>query len=292
MIAMANWTPSGFIGQMFKTIAKHIAPSGMPAPVLWGDEAIVRERLREGIADLKFAVRVYHFDYPFPPDAVVEFFRTNYGPMSRAFASLDEAGQEKLRNELVALWSAHNYSDGNGTKVDAEYLEVIAIRGGSARAASLADRIEEGADNLAAFVEGLSDAEWRGPMPGGTTDRRPIGVIVHHVASVYPIEVDLARAIAGGNAITDVTWGVVADLNANHAKENAGVTKDEALQLLRRNSRAAAEAVRSLTDEQLDRAAPFSLSFGAPVTAQFVIEDHALRHSWHHLARIRAALGR
>ena len=65
MIAMANWTPGGFIGQMFKAISRHIAPSGMPAPVLWGDEAAVRERLRDGIADLKFALRVYHFDYPF-----------------------------------------------------------------------------------------------------------------------------------------------------------------------------------------------------------------------------------
>ena len=54
----------------------------------------------------------------------------------------------------------------------------------------------------------------------------------------------------------------------------------------------AAAAVRAFTDDELDRAAPFSLSFGAPVTAQFVIEDHALRHSWHHLARIRTALGR
>jgi ubiquinone/menaquinone biosynthesis C-methylase UbiE len=77
LIAMANWTPEGFIGQMFKTISNHIAPSGMPAPVLWGDEATVRDRFREGIADLKFAVRVYHFDYRFPTEAVVEFYRTN-----------------------------------------------------------------------------------------------------------------------------------------------------------------------------------------------------------------------
>ena len=128
LIAMANWTPGGFIGQMFKAISKHIAPSGMPSPVLWGDEATVRGRLREGIADLNCALRVYHFDYPFPPDAVVEFFRTNYGPMSRAFASLDVNGQEKLRSELVLLWSAHNKAVDDTTKVDAEYLEVIATR--------------------------------------------------------------------------------------------------------------------------------------------------------------------
>ena len=102
----------------------------------------------------------------------------------------------------------------------------------------------------------------------------------------------LARTIAGGKAVTDVTWEVVDEMNAKHAHDQAGVTKAAALELLRRNSREAAAAVRAFTDDELDRAAPFSLSFGAPVTAQFVIEDHALRHSWHHLARIRAALGR
>jgi len=158
------------------------------------------------------------------------------------------------------------------------------------RAESLADRIEEGAAGLATFAGGLSEAEWRTRV--SETDHRSIGVIVHHVAPVYPIEVDLARAIANGRAVTDVTWEVVAQLNANHAREHAGVTKAAALELLRRNSHEAAAAVRRFTDDELDRAAPFSLSFGAPVTAQFVIEDHALRHSWHHLARIRKVLGR
>jgi 2-polyprenyl-3-methyl-5-hydroxy-6-metoxy-1,4-benzoquinol methylase len=128
MIAMANWTPAGFIGLMFKTIAKHIAPSGMPSPVLWGDEATVRDRLRKGITRLRLERQIYHFVYPFPPDEVVEFFRTNYGPMSRAFASLDVSGQKKLRSELVGLWSEHNRAKGESTKVDAEYLEVIATR--------------------------------------------------------------------------------------------------------------------------------------------------------------------
>jgi SAM-dependent methyltransferase len=129
IIAMANWTPGGFIGQMFKAIAKYIAPSGMPSPVLWGDEATVRERLHEGIADLQCALQIYHFDYPFPPDTVVEFFRVNYGPMSRAFASLDSNGQEKLRRELVGLWSVHSNAPEDITRVDAEYLEVVATRG-------------------------------------------------------------------------------------------------------------------------------------------------------------------
>ena len=162
----------------------------------------------------------------------------------------------------------------------------------SRRAELLADRIEEGAAGLAAFAEGLSEAEWHTPMSGSGRDRRSVGVIVHHVASVYPIEIDLARAIASGKAVTDVTREGVDEMNAKHASEQAGVTKAAALELLRRNSRQAAAAVRALTDDELDRAAPFSLSFAAPVTAQFVVEDHALRHSWHHLARIRAALGR
>ena len=160
--------------------------------------------------------------------------------------------------------------------------------GTSRRAQSLADRIEEGAAGLAAFVAELSDAEWRSPISG--SDKRTVGMVVHHVASVYPVEIQVAKAIAGGNAVTDVTWEVVAQMNAKHAIEKADVTKDEALKLLRQNSHEAAEAVRAFSDEELNQAAPFSLSFGAPVTAQFVIEDHALRHSWHHLARIRKAL--
>jgi SAM-dependent methyltransferase len=127
-VVMANWTPPGFVGQMFKTIAKHIAPSGMPSPVLWGDEATVRERLKEGIADLKLEKRYYHFDYPFSPEKVVEFFRVNYGPMTRAFASLDEKGQAELRSELVNLWSSNNLASGDRTRVDAEYLAVAATK--------------------------------------------------------------------------------------------------------------------------------------------------------------------
>ena len=128
-IAMANWTASGFIGQMFRTIARHIAPSGVPSPVLWGDEAAVRDRLHDGISRLQLTRRMFHFDYPFPPHSVVEFFRANYGPMSRAFASLDAPSQENLGHELVNLWANHNHAADGATKVDAEYLEVIATRG-------------------------------------------------------------------------------------------------------------------------------------------------------------------
>lgn len=159
------------------------------------------------------------------------------------------------------------------------------------RAESLADRIEQGAAELASFAEGLSEKDWQTPGTSGK-DRRPVGVLVHHVANMYPIEMGVVGAVASGKAVTDVTWDAVADINAKHAADQARVTKAAALDLLRKNSREAAAAVRKLTDEELDSAAPFSLSYGAPMTAQFVIEDHPLRHPWHHLARIRKTLGR
>ena len=127
-IAMANWTPQGFIGQMFKTVSKFIAPSGMPSPVLWGDEPTVRERLGYGFSQLSLTRRQYLFSYPFPPSEVVEFFRLYYGPTNRAFASLDTDGQVQLRRELESLWATHNRAGADSTTVYGEYLEVIGVR--------------------------------------------------------------------------------------------------------------------------------------------------------------------
>jgi SAM-dependent methyltransferase len=127
-IAMGNWTPEGFIGRMFKTFAKFIAPSGMPAPVLWGDESVVRERLGHGVSALQMTRRQYDFTYPFPPAEVVECFRQYYGPTNRAFLSLNEPDARQLREELEALWSTYNRAGDELTVVQAEYLEVIATR--------------------------------------------------------------------------------------------------------------------------------------------------------------------
>jgi hypothetical protein len=157
------------------------------------------------------------------------------------------------------------------------------------RADVLAERIEQGAESLATFAEGLSDAEWQ---TGGLNDQRPVSVVVHHVASVYPIEVDLARKLALGEPITGVTWDAINQMNAQHAQEHPTMSKQETLQLLRDNSKAAADRVREFTDEDLDNAAVVSLNAGAPLTAQFFIEAHALSHSFHHLAAIQAALNR
>ena len=156
------------------------------------------------------------------------------------------------------------------------------------RSEALAARLEAGATALAAFAAGLSETEWQTPLPH---DGRKVGVVVHHVASVYPIEVHLAQVLAAGQPITDVTWDAIHAMNADHAKQNDGVTKEATLELLANNSAAAAAAIRALSEAELDRAAPVSLNSGAPLTCQFMLEDHAVRHSYHHLARIRAALG-
>jgi hypothetical protein len=155
------------------------------------------------------------------------------------------------------------------------------------RATALAGRLEQGASALAAFASGLSDTEWQTRVP---KDGRKVGVVVHHVASVYPIEIQLAQALASGQPITGVVWDTVHNMNAEHAKANDAVTKAAAIELLRQNSAAAAAAIRALSDEQLDAAAPASLYAEAPITCQFMLEDHAVRHSYHHLAKLRETL--
>jgi hypothetical protein len=159
----------------------------------------------------------------------------------------------------------------------------------SQRSNALAGRLQQGAQALAELAGSLTEAEWVTPLPG---DGRTVGVVVHHVATMYALEILLAHTLAAGRPVTGVTWAGVHQINADHAKEYRGVTKEAALDLLRFRSAAAAAAIRALSDEQLDRAAPVSLNADAPLTCQFMLEDHAVRHSYHHLAGIRAALGR
>ena len=128
-IVMGNWTPGGFIGQMFKVMGKHVPPpAGMPSPLLWGDEPTLRARLHDGTSGLQVTKRMYPFRYPFPPADVVEFFRAWYGPTNRAFATLDAEGQAALRADLVDLWSSRNTASDGGTAITGEYLEVTAMR--------------------------------------------------------------------------------------------------------------------------------------------------------------------
>ena len=133
----------------------------------------------------------------------------------------------------------------------------------------------------------LSEAEWQTQVPH---DGRKVGVVVHHVASVYPIEIQLAQTLAGGKPVTGVRWPDVHAMNAKHAQDHGTTSKEAAIDLLRRNSAAAASAIRALSNAELDSAAPASLYDEAPITCQFMLEDHAVRHSYHHLAGIRKAL--
>ena len=142
----------------------------------------------------------------------------------------------------------------------------------STRSSALADRLLQGAESLARVAETLDDQQWATPIPG---DGRPVGVVVHHVAAVYPIEVQLAQQLASGRPIEGVSWDDIHAMNAQHASDHAGVVAAE---------------VRKLSDDELDAAACVCLNGDAPLTAQFFIEAHALSHSFHHLSRIRAAL--
>lgn len=128
-IAMANWTPDGFIGQMFKIVAAHVPPpAGVPSPLLWGSEAKVTERLGSHVSTLRCTQRMITFTFPFSPAETVEAFRTYYGPALRAFSSIGLEAQNRLRYDLEQLWSQHNVAQDGTTKVDSAYLEVVAVR--------------------------------------------------------------------------------------------------------------------------------------------------------------------
>jgi ubiquinone/menaquinone biosynthesis C-methylase UbiE len=127
-LAMANWTPEGFIGQFFKTIGQHVPPPPMPSPLLWGYEATVRERLGDSFTNLHLMRRDLIMVFPMTPPEAVEYFRAWYGPTQRAFAALDEAGQSALRRDLENLWTKHNIATDGATRIPCEYMEVVATR--------------------------------------------------------------------------------------------------------------------------------------------------------------------
>ena len=128
-IAMANWTPEGFVGKSFRVTGRHMPPpANLPAPVLWGDETVVRQRLGPGATKITTAKRFLEFDYPFPPSETVSFFREYFGPTKTAFSRLEAAAQEAMAAELAALWQEHNRSQDGRTQVSAEFLEVVAVK--------------------------------------------------------------------------------------------------------------------------------------------------------------------
>lgn len=128
-VAMANWTPSGFIGQMFKVTGKQVPPPAlMPSPLLWGDEATVRARFADQAVDIVTVRRDIAFNFPFGPKETVEHFRRFYGPTQKAFQAIDAKGQSALREDLEELWSSANKADDGTTYVLSEYLEVRATK--------------------------------------------------------------------------------------------------------------------------------------------------------------------
>ncbi|MGH2575871.1 MAG: class I SAM-dependent methyltransferase [Ignavibacteria bacterium] len=128
-IAMANWTPEGFTGKMFKLSASHVPPPhGVPPPVLWGNEETAKQRLGDRVSNLKLKRVMLRENIPMSPPDVVEHFRQYFGPTQRTFMALDEEGQKKLRQDTIELWEKYNIAKDGTTMVDAEYLEVIATK--------------------------------------------------------------------------------------------------------------------------------------------------------------------
>jgi SAM-dependent methyltransferase len=130
LIALANWTPGGFIGKMFAVFARHLPPpAGIPSPLLWGDEAVVRDRFYGAIQELRLTRRIARMCFPFDPAGTVEFFQRYYGPTQRAFEALAPVKQARLRHDLVELETRHNVSSlPNETDTPSEYMEIHAIR--------------------------------------------------------------------------------------------------------------------------------------------------------------------
>ena len=128
-VALANWTRRGFIGRL---LAMHAAvapaPVEIPSPLLWADETVIRDRFDERTWQLTLTKRTLTFRYPHTPAGTAELFRAAYGPTVRAFATLDENGRASFAADLAAHWSWHQRAGGASTEVEAEYLEVIAVR--------------------------------------------------------------------------------------------------------------------------------------------------------------------
>ena len=130
-IGLASWTPDGFIGQMFRIVGRYVPPpAGVRPPPQWGTEDRIAELLGGQVASVEARRRTFQFRYRSPQDWV-NTFRTYYGPLVRAFAALDEAGQRDLEQDLLQLAASHNTSTTGALRVPSEYLEVVAVRASS-----------------------------------------------------------------------------------------------------------------------------------------------------------------
>ena len=127
-IALANWTPASFVGEMFRTIGRHVPPPAVASPLGWGTEQRLEELLGRGVSELLVRPRAFVFRFV-SAQGFADFFRINYGPVHTAFEKLDDAGQAALERDLVELAARSNRSTSSAVAIPAEYLEVVATRG-------------------------------------------------------------------------------------------------------------------------------------------------------------------
>lgn len=128
-IVMGNWPAHGFVGGFFAIISRYVPPpEGMPSPLLWGDEQTVRERFSEGVTDLTVTEHPYHFHHAEEPEKVVEFYRSNFGPIVEALNALDEDSGRALQDELLRHWRSYNHASDGTTQVTGNIMEVVAVR--------------------------------------------------------------------------------------------------------------------------------------------------------------------
>jgi hypothetical protein len=156
----------------------------------------------------------------------------------------------------------------------------------STRAEKLAERIRAGAQALIEFVESCSDADWQKMV---SNEERSVATLVHHVASMYPVEADVVKTLTEGNGLA-VPWDAVHGMNAEHKENHGQPDKQETIDLIKKNSEIAAETVSGLTDEQLDLVGPISLNNNMPLSTQFFIEEHPIGHPYFHMASIKKVL--
>ncbi len=128
-IAMANWTPDSLAGKMFALSARYLPPpDGVPPPVLWGDEATVRQRFGTTVSSCTTERRPFAMKFPFPPKETVQFFREYFGPTRVAFSKLDQTAQTAYAQDLEKLWNEGNETKDGTTFVQTDYLEVLATK--------------------------------------------------------------------------------------------------------------------------------------------------------------------
>jgi len=127
-IGLANWTPEGFIGQLFRTLGKHLPPpAGARSPALWGTEARIGEMFAASAASITAERRHFNFRYR-TPEHFLDVFRSYYGPMLKAFAALDPANQQRLRDDILALIASMNRAHDGTMIVPSEYLEIVIVK--------------------------------------------------------------------------------------------------------------------------------------------------------------------